>query len=221
MTKRLSATLLILTSLAFLCSEADLLQSADTSGSQSIIFNVGDAPSKGQKSAKLIMIEFADFQCSFCGRHFRETEPQIERDYIKPGKVKLVFWDFPLKSHKDAFKAAEAARCARDQGKYWEMHDRLFANQEDLSLQDLSRHARAVGLEPRNFQSCLDSQKHEAAIRKDIDQAVKFGVKSTPIFFLGLAEPDKPIVKIQKTILGAKSYSTFKEAIDDLLGAQR
>ena len=221
MTKRSWWALLILTSFALLCGQSAFAQLIIASDSQTILPNVDDQPSKGDKNAKLVLIEFADYQCPFCGRHFRETEPQIEREYVKTGKIKFVFWDFPLKSHKDAFKAAEAARCARDQEKYWAMHDRLFADQESLSLQDLSRHARAIGLDLRSFQLCLDNGKHEAEIRKAMDEAVNVGVKITPTFFLGVAEPDNPKVKIQQTIIGAKSYTIFKEAIDGFRGAQR
>jgi protein-disulfide isomerase len=222
--KRLRTALLILiilTSFALIGGQAAFAQSTNASDPRNIILNVGNQTSKGDKNAKLILIEFADYQCPFCGRHFRETEPQIERDYVKTGKVKFIFWDFPLKSHKNAFKAAETARCAHDQGKYWELHDRLFANQESLSLQDLSRHAQAIGLDLRTFQVCLDSGKHEAEVRKDMDEAVKVGVKLTPTFFLGLTEPDNPKVKIEKTILGAKPYTAFKETIDGFLSAQR
>jgi len=220
-TKRSLTALLILTSFAFFCSQAAVAQPTNASDPQNIILNVGSPPFKGDKNAKLTLIEFADYQCPFCGRHFRETEPQIQRDYVKTGKVKFIFWDFPLKSHKDAFKAAETARCARDQGKYWEMHDRLFTNQESLSLQDLSRHARAIGLDPRSFQLCLDDGKHEAEIRKDMDKAIEVGVKITPTFFLGVAEPNNPEIKVQKQITGAKPYTDFKEAINSLLGVQR
>ena len=213
MTKRWLTALLILTALALLYAQAGF--------TQDVVLNLDDHSFRADKNAKLILIEFADYQCPFCGRHFRETEPQIERDYVKTGKVKYVFWDFPLKSHNDAFKAAESARCARDQGKYWEMHDRLFANQQSLGLHDLSQHARALGLDLQSFQLCLDNGKHAAEIRKDMDEAIKVGVKVTPTFFLGLAEPGNPKVKTQKTIVGAKSYTDFKEAIDTLLGVQR
>ena len=214
MTKRWLTARLILTALALLCAQAGF--------TQDVVLNLDDHYSfRGDKNAKLILIEFADYQCPFCGRHFRETEPQIERDYVKTGKVKYVFWDFPLKSHNDALKAAESARCARDQGKYWEMHDRLFANQQSLGLHDLSQHARTLGLDVKSFQLCLDNGKHAAEIREDMDEAIKVGVKVTPTFFLGLAEPGNPKVKTQKTIVGAKSYTDFKEAIDALLGVQR
>lgn len=211
----------ILTSAALLCNQTAFSQSTKAPESQNVLLNVGTQPYKGNKNAKVILIEFADYECSFCGNYFRETEPQIERDYIKTNKVKYVFWDFPLKSHNDAFKAAEAARCAGDQEKYWEMHDRLFANQHSLGPRDLSKHAQAIRLDLQSFQPCLDNGKHAAEIRKDKEEATKVGVKVTPTFLLGLTEPNNPKVKAQKIISGAAPYTSFKEAIDSLLGSQR
>jgi len=203
---------LLLTTLTLLYTQVGL--------TQEVILNVDNHSFKGDKNAKVTLIEFADYQCLFCGRHFRETEPQIERDYVKIGKVKFIFWDFPLKSHKDAFKAAEATHCARDQGKYWEMHDRLFANQGSLDLRSLSQHARAIGLNLQSFQLCLDNGKYTADIRRHMEEATKLGVKVTPTFFLGPTEADIPKVKIQKTIVGAKPYTSFKETIDSFFGVQ-
>ena len=95
--------------------------------------------------------------------------PQIEREYIKTGKLKYVARDFPLESiHPLAFKAAEAAHCAGEQGKYWEMHSRLFENQRALSLKDLPQHAQALGLDAPKFQQCLESGKYASRIRKDL-----------------------------------------------------
>ena len=95
--------------------------------------------------------------------------PQIERDYIKTGRLKYVFRDFPIESiHKEAFKAHEAANCAGEQGKYWEIHDRLFANQRALGLKDLSGYAGALSLDLESFERCLNGGKHAAEIRKDI-----------------------------------------------------
>src|SRR4030066_1699916 len=97
---------------------------------QNVVLNIYKAPFKGNKNAKLTLIEFSGFQCPFCSRHVQQTMPQLEKDYIKTGKVKYVFFDFPLDFHKNAFRAAEAADCAREQGKFWEMHDKLFEDQK-------------------------------------------------------------------------------------------
>lgn len=146
--------------------------------------------------------------------------PQIEREYIKTGKLKYVARDFPLESiHRDAFKAAEAAHCAGDQGKYWEMHARLFANQRALGPSDLALHAQAVGLDRPKFQACLESGKHAEKIRKDLADGQKAGVTGTPAFFLGVTRPNDPTVKVLRVLTGAQPYASFKEAIDSVLSS--
>jgi protein-disulfide isomerase len=148
--------------------------------------------------------------------------PQIEKEYIQTGKVRYVQRDFPIESiHKDAFKAAEAARCAGDQGKYWEMHDRLFANQQALGLKDLPQHAEALGLDASRFQQCVESGKYASAVRKDLADGQAAGVTGTPTFFLGLSDPNSSTVKVLRTLIGAQSYGTFKEAIDSLPSSQK
>jgi len=184
--------------------------------------SVDDNPFKGDKSAKLTLIEFSDYQCPFCVRHFRETLPQLEREYINTGKVKYVFRDFPIESiHRDAFKAAEAANCAGEQGKYWQMHDRLFQNQNQLGVEELPKHAQAIGLSLSAFQQCLDSGKHAAEIRKDMEHGQRAGVNGTPTFFLGVQDSDGENVKVLRAIVGAQPYVQFKEAIESALSQMK
>jgi protein-disulfide isomerase len=188
---------------------------------QDVVLSVDDDPYKGDKNAKLTLIEFSDYQCPFCARHFRETLPQIERDYIKTGKVKYVFRDFPIEAiHKEAFKAHEAANCAGEQGRYWEMHDRLFLNQKAMGLKDLVNHAQALGLDMPKFQLCLDSGKQTSEIRKDMADGQKAGVRGTPTFFLGMTEPNDPKLKA-RAIIGAQPYTIFKTALDSLLSSEK
>ena len=105
------------------------------------------APFKGSPDAPLTIVEFSDFQCPFCRRHWQQTYGQLDRDYISTGKVRYVFRHFPLERiHPQALKASEATECAAAQGKFWEMHDRLFANQQALMPADLVKHAQALGL---------------------------------------------------------------------------
>jgi protein-disulfide isomerase len=185
---------------------------------QNVVFSIADDPFKGEKEAKVTLIEFSDYQCPFCARHFRETLPQIERDYVVSGRVKYVFRSFPIESiHPHAFKAQEAASCAGDQGKYWEMHNRLFANQNALGLAELPQHAKALGLDLPQFQQCLDSGKHAGKIRSNLADGQKAGVQGTPTFFLGLTEPNDTKVKAVRIIRGAQPYTVFKEAIESLL----
>ena len=183
------------------------------------IITLEDALFKGEKNAKVTLIEFADYQCPFCARFYRETLPQIEENYIFTGKVKFVFRDFPLEhSHPHAFKAAVAANCAGQQGKFWAMHQRLFTHQDELGPKDLLQHAKAISLDSSKFTRCLDSDASAAKVRNELAEGQKAGVKVTPTFLLGLTEPNHPKMTIQSTIIGAKSYGDFKEAIDNLLG---
>jgi protein-disulfide isomerase len=183
-----------------------------------IVLSMDDDPVKGDRNARLVLVEFSDYQCPFCERYFRETLPEIEKDYIKTGKLKYVFRDIPIEAaHKDAFKAAEAAGCAFDQGKFWEMHDRLFANQSALDPSKLMQYAEAIGLEMPKFQECLDREKYVTEVRQDFADGQKAGMTATPTFFLGLTQPNSPKVKVLAVIIGAKPYATFKEAIDNAL----
>lgn len=122
----------------------------------------------------------------------------------------------PLESiHKFAFKGAQAANCAGEQGKYWEMHGRLFENQK--SLEPWGPHAEAIGLDLAKFDACLTSGKFAAEIRRDMEEARKAGVTGTPAFFLALTEPGSSKVKTLATLKGAKTFAEFKAEIDRLL----
>ena len=127
-----------------------------------------------------------------------------------------MFADFPLESiHKFAFKAAEATRCAGEQGKFWEMHDRLFANQ--TSLEPAKPHAEAIGLDVAKFEGCLSAGKYAEAIRKDVADGAKAGVTGTPLFFLAYTDPTSTKVKTVARLSGAQPYAAFKAQIDQLL----
>jgi len=148
----------------------------------------------------------------------RETFPQIERDYIATGKVKYVFRDFPLTAiHKQAFKAAEAANCAGAQDKYWDMHDRLFMNNQAMAIKDFEDHARAIGLEMDSFRHCLESAMTAKEIREDLAEGQKARVTGTPSFFIGMTDPNGSTVKPLKMLRGARPYQAFKDALDRLL----
>ena len=148
-----------------------LLQSrAPAAPPQNVVLDLGNNPSHGETTAKLTLIEFSDYQCPFCGRHVRDTAPLIEKEYITTGKLRYVFLDLPLESiHKIAFKAAEATQCAGEQGKYWEMHQQLFANQN--KLEPFTPHAEAIGLDVPKFEECLNSGRQAATVRRNMAQA--------------------------------------------------
>lgn len=178
--------------------------------------DISKEPFKGAPNAKVAVIEFSDFQCPFCGRYDKDTYPQLIKDYVDTGKVKYVWRDYPLSFHPNAQKAAEAAHCAGEQGKFWDMHDRLFANQQNIAAADLPKHAEALQLNTSMFQQCLDSGRYAADIKKDIDVANSAGISGTPSFLIGVVQPNGT-VKITKKLVGAKPYAEFKTAIDSLL----
>jgi protein-disulfide isomerase len=124
--------------------------------------------------------------------------------------------DLPLESiHKFAFKAAEATRCAGEQGKFWEMHDRLFSNQK--ALEPWKPHAEAIGLDVSQFEACMNAGKYAEAIRKDMAEAQKAGINGTPGFFLAYTDPTSSRVKTVARLTGAQPFSAFKAQIDKLL----
>ena len=191
---------------------------ASTRDIRDLTIGVGNAPFRGKVDAALTLVEFSDYQCPFCARHARETFPQIQRDFIDTGQLKYVFRNFPLAEiHRDAFKAAEAALCAGDQGKFWDMHHRLFANQAALGPAHAPLHAQSVGVDTPPFRQCLDSGKYAPEIRRDLEDGRKAGVRSTPTFFLGASDATDSTIKVVRVLVGAQPYARFKDAIESLL----
>jgi protein-disulfide isomerase len=127
--------------------------------------------------------------------------------------------DYPLGIHKLAFRAAETAHCAGEQGKYWEMHDRLFANQR--TLEPWRAHAEAVGLDVSKFEECLGSGRYAGEVRKGMAEARKAGLTGTPVSFLAYTAPEGSTVDTEIRITGAQPFSAFKKHIDKLLGAAK
>jgi len=176
---------------------------------------------KGEQNAKLTLVEFTDYQCPFCSRHYRETMPKIVDEYVNTGKVRYVLREFPLESiHPQAVKASEAATCSGEQGKYKEMQDRLFSNQKAMAIKDFVDHAQALGLDGAKFLQCVESGTYTAKVRKDINDAQKAGATGTPTFFLGLTDTKSTEVKSVRKLVGAQPYAAFKDAIDALLAAK-
>jgi protein-disulfide isomerase len=177
---------------------------------------VGSIVTRGNKSATVTMIEFSDYQCPFCKRHVQQTVPTLLKDYVDTGKVRYAFRDFPLAQiHPLATKAAEAARCAGDQGKYWEMHDRRFANQNALESEKLPEHSKAIGLDEAKFRQCVDDSRHAAAVKQDLEAGTQIGIRGTPAIVLGVTDGDR--VKDAVLIRGAHPLATFKGEIDTML----
>jgi protein-disulfide isomerase len=144
--------------------------------------SIEGAPVRGAADAPVTLVEFSDFHCPFC-RQAQTTLKAILDRY--PGKVKHAFRDFPVDAlHPQARKAAEAARCAKDQGKFWSYHDTLFANTPNGALADLSRYASDVGLDVPAFERCLSAGTHRESVQRDYEDGVRLGVSGTPAFFV-------------------------------------
>ena len=182
--------------------------------------NVAGKQIRGDKNAKLTLIEFTDYECPFCGRHFRDTAPKIVKNYIETGKIRYVFSDLPLSMHAHAKKAAEAALCAGEQGKYWEMHDLLFSNQQALDNANLIAYATKLELNVPAFQKALESGKYAAKVSANEAEAAKLGFTGAPSFAIGLTQPNDGAIKVIKTIVGAQSYENFEREFADALKPQ-
>ena len=176
-------------------------------------------PMLGKKDAPLTLVEFSDYQCPFCHKFFQATLPELKTTYIETGKVRYVFRDFPLdQTHPHARKAAEAAHCAGEQGKYWEMHDLLFQNQQALEVEKLKAHARSLQLESAAFDACLEQGKYTDKVQKNYEDGAAAGVRGTPGFFLGKTGTDETM---QGTLIsGAQPLAVFRQAIESLLREQ-
>ncbi len=178
--------------------------------------SLGSVTPRGDQSARLTIIEFSDYQCPYCKRHVDQTLPRLLDDYVNKGTARYAFRDFPLAAiHPLSAKAAEAARCAGDQGKYWEMHDRLFANQKDLQPEKLPGHAQAIGLDVEKFRACLDDARYAKAVQQDVEAGGELGAQGTPTFVVGLSDGNQ--VKDGVVIHGAQPIAVFKAEIEKLL----
>lgn len=157
-------------------------------------------PSRGDATAPVTIVEFSDYECNFCGG----VEPTVKRVLDQyPAKVRVVFQSFPLSIHPHAQKASEAALCAGEQGRYFEMHEKLFANQQALGVENLKAHARALGLDPLAFDRCLDSGRMAPIVEENRKLGESVGVNSTPSFFVN-----------GRLLAGAQPFERFQEIID-------
>lgn len=164
---------------------------------------------EGQPDAPITLVEFSDFQCPFCQKFYSQSFGQIRDAYIKTGKVKFIYRDFPLDFHPQAATAALAAECAADQNKFSAMHDALFENQAEWAGNSdapnlFKKYAKAIGLDAKSFDACYDTRKHETEIRKDLVDGIASGVSGTPGFFVN-----------GKALSGALPYEeVFKPAFE-------
>ena len=164
----------------------------------------------GDPDAPVTIIEFADFQCPYCGRFFAETKPQIDEQYMQSGEVRFAYFNFAFLGPESNW-AAEAAECASDQNKFWEYHDKLYAsqageNQGAFNKDNLKKFAEELGLDTSTFDECLDSGKYTQLVQDESSLASSIGVRSTPTFLIN-----------GQAVVGAQPYEIFQQTIDSLL----
>lgn len=177
--------------------------------------SIDGVPIRGDRNAKVVLIEFSDFECPYCGRVAREMLPEIERQYLSTGKALLAWRHYPLQIHEHAQKAAEAAECAGRQGKFWDYHDWAFHHQMEFDQADLRAGARVLGLDLAAFGACLDGQA-TAKVRADVDIGNEYLIRGTPTWFIGVVQPDGK-VKLTDRLDGAKPFADFQEVIDKVI----
>jgi len=171
-----------------------------------LVINTKGDPVIGDATAPVTIVEFSDFQCPFCARFYEQTLGQIESKYINTGKVKLVFRDFPLSFHEEAEPAALAAECAHEQGKFWEYHDLLFENQDQLGKDNYKKWAQEAGLDLPKFTACVESKKYQDEVQEDFTEGQQYGVTGTPGFFIN-----------GKLVSGAQPFTVFEQEIEAAL----
>jgi len=168
---------------------------------------VNNAPRRGSQDAPVLIVEFADYECPYCQRLHPELK-KLQEEF--PGKVAVAFKDFPLPMHTYAAKAAEAARCAGEQGKFWDFHDQLFESHQKLEMAQLKEIARGLKLDSASFDRCVDTGEQAAAVKKDLTQGQHLGLAGTPSFFIN-----------GHFLTGAVKYDTLREIVVQQLAASR
>ena len=164
----------------------------------------------GDPKAKVTIVEFSDFQCPFCRTFWSDTYTKIKSQYIDTGKVKIVYKHFPLEFHPMALPSALASECAAEQGKFWEMHDKIFQEQDkqgqgtvQFNLESLKKWAGEIGLDTNKFNNCLDSGKYSNEVSKDLSDATSSGGQGTPYFVIGTIP-----------LSGAQPFAAFQQVIE-------
>ena len=185
-----------------------------------VTLRVDGAPVKGDPGARVTLVEFSDYQCPFCARHVRDTMPQIEKQYIKTGKLQYVMRDFPIEQiHSPAFKMHVAAPVRRRAGQVLGDARPAVRPPGPAPAVRPSGPRQGAGARGTGFRTCLESDRHDGAVKADFQEGVTAGVNGTPMFFLGLTQGGDPTVKAVKMLRGAQPYAAFKQAIDELLAA--
>jgi protein-disulfide isomerase len=171
----------------------------------------------GSKEAPLTIVEFTDYQCPFCQRFHTTAFPELKKNYIDTGKVRFYSRDLPLDFHSNAMRAAEAARCANDQGQFWKLHDVMGANPDQLDMNSLLADAADLKMNLDTFRACVESEKYKNAVQTDVMEAMKIGANGTPTFVIGKSTSDGVDGEL---VVGAQPYPMFDQKLKELGSAK-
>jgi protein-disulfide isomerase len=167
----------------------------------------------GKADAPLVFVEYTDFECPFCQRYHLDAFEQVKKEWVDTGKVRYYSRDFPLDFHPNARRAALAARCAGDQGKYWELRNTMIKNADQLAGDRIGAYAQGVGLDTKKFEACLGSDFYKPAIDKDIAEGTNAGVTGTPSFVVGRIDKGR---LIGLRLVGAMPYAQIEAKIREV-----
>ena len=171
----------------------------------------------------MTIVEFSDYQCPYCLRHFKTVLPQLRDGPVAKGELKYVLKEFPIDSiHPMARKASQAALCAGDQDAYWAMHDLILDDPKRIRPRDLQRHAEELDLDEDNFAACLEGGDKNQQVDSDLALGQQFGIRGTPSFLIGVTDPADPTKMLAtEMIRGARPFADFQRAIEQALAAAR
>ena len=196
--------------------ETTRVQTAAAASAPSI--DIAGAPTLGPDSATVALVEFSDYECPFCIRHFQQTMPRIVQSYLKTGRILYVFRDWPVDElHPQSIRAHEAAHCALEQHKYWEVHSKLFGPPGSHTPELLTGLARDAGLDMSAFAACVEARRSDPAIRQTGETAVALGATGTPAFYVGVRNRANNSVSVLQALSGAQPFELFQQAIDAAL----
>jgi protein-disulfide isomerase len=179
-------------------------------------FDISGAPATGQPTAPVTIVEISDYHCPFCRRHVQQTQPRLYSEFVQPGKARHVFIHYPIAQlHPDAYKSHEAASCAADQGKFWDLHTRLF-EAPAKTTEELIALAEKTGLDMGAFRTCLESGTHADEVKKSVARVQQLNINGTPMFLIGKTPSGTEPMKVAKVVEGAQPFEAFKAAIEEV-----
>ena len=205
----MSKVIMIVLVAGFVCLCADRVGAAQSPSLKDILASLEKGPLLGSASAPVTIVEFSDFRCSFCKKFWADTLPKLKKAYFEKGTVQFVFRHFAILG-KQSEQAALASECAAEQGKFWQYHDKLFANQAALGFSEskLKGYAGELRLQQAKFDGCLTTGKYKSKVEQETVTAAYLGGRGTPMFLVN-----------EWLLVGAQPFETFEKAIDQMLGS--